>query len=77
MTKITPESAVKLQRILSKRVGRALSQEELELAYDALIGFAEALVDLSEPETKPQPKTPMKLMKRSKLLVESNEYAIV
>lgn len=36
--------------MLKKRVGRELSQEELEQAYDALMGFAFALVDLDSPD---------------------------
>lgn len=58
MTKLTPEATIKLQRILSKRVGRELSDEELEEAYDALMGFAIALVELSDDE--PGIKPPLK-----------------
>lgn len=46
MTKLTEESAQKLQKILKKRSGHELSQTELEEAYEALMGFAEALLDL-------------------------------
>ncbi len=52
MIKPTPESAAKLQKILSKRIGRELSNEELEEAYDALMGFAIALVELDSNEPK-------------------------
>lgn len=58
MTSLTKESAIKLQRILSKRLGRELSEEELEQAYYSLMGFAEALVDLSEPQSKIPPRSP-------------------
>lgn len=56
---LTTESTAKLQKIFRKRVGRELSQEELEQAYDALMGFAVTLVELSnndEPEVKPPPQ---------------------
>lgn len=58
MTTLTKEAAYKLQRILSKRAGRELSDEELEQAYYSLMGFAEALVDLSEPQIEKPPKLP-------------------
>ncbi len=44
---LSSESAIKLQKILSKRFGRALSQEELEQAYSSLMEFAFALIDMS------------------------------
>lgn len=62
MHKLTPESAVKLQRILSRCIGRELSQIELEQAYDALMGFAEALMELDESEAV-YPQNPHKLNK--------------
>lgn len=43
---LTQERAEKLQQILSKRMGRSLSDLELETAYKALVEFAVALVDL-------------------------------
>jgi hypothetical protein len=46
MRVLTRESATKLQTILSKRLGRLLSQSELEEAYENLMDFAMALVDL-------------------------------
>lgn len=46
MNKLTFESTTELQRILSRRLGRELSQTELEEAYEALMGFAETLMDL-------------------------------
>ncbi|MDD5147437.1 MAG: hypothetical protein PHV63_02720 [Candidatus Daviesbacteria bacterium] len=64
MTRLTKESAFKLQRILSKRFGRELSETELEQAYEALMGFAEALIDLDTPETEPTPKPSIKLRTR-------------
>lgn len=58
MRQLTVESANKLQRILSKRLGRELSDSELEEAYDALMGFAVALLELGndKPTTKSPPK---------------------
>jgi hypothetical protein len=52
MQKLTPESSIRLQRILSKRVGREVSDKELEQAYYGLMGFAEALMELgnSDPD---------------------------
>ena len=47
MTKLSPESAIKLQKILSKRTGRLFAQEELENVYQNLMEFAFALVDLA------------------------------
>ena len=54
MKLLTSEAAAKLQVILSKRAGRKLTQEELEQAYDALMGFAEALIELDEPKDDPE-----------------------
>lgn len=51
MKKLTVESAAKLQRILSKRFGRVLIDQELEEAYHNLMEFAAALVDLTSTET--------------------------
>ncbi len=48
--KLSEKSAKKLQRILSKRIGRELSETELEGAYTNLMDFAYALVDLSASE---------------------------
>lgn len=59
MTTLTKEAAYKLQRILSKRTGKELSNEELEQAYYSLMGFAEALIDLSEPQMEKPPKLPI------------------
>ncbi len=50
MRVLNPTTAAKLQRILAKRVGRELNDSELEQAYYALMGFAETLLELSEPE---------------------------
>lgn len=47
MAKLTRETSEKLQIILSKRVGRQLSEIELEEAYEGLLGFALALIDLN------------------------------
>ncbi|MBI3887586.1 hypothetical protein HY310_00780 [Candidatus Microgenomates bacterium] len=51
MNKLSPESALKLQKILSKRIGHELSREELELAYSNLMDFAFALIDLTPTNT--------------------------
>lgn len=76
MTRLTKESAIKLQRILSKRFGRDLSDEELEQAYDALIGFAVALVELSEPPPVTNP--PSRVNKnRTKLPLANEEKSIL
>ena len=43
---LSKKSAIRLQTILSKRMGRKLSDSELVEAYNNLMGFAYALVDL-------------------------------
>ncbi len=43
---LSKKSAKKLQAILSKRMGRKLSDAELVEAHNNLMGFAYALVDL-------------------------------
>lgn len=58
MGRLTIGSAAKLEKILSKRMGRKLSQEELEEAYDALMEFAFALVDLDSIELQDQKQSP-------------------
>lgn len=50
MQKLTAESAAKLQKILSKKFGRLLTEQELEEAYNNLMGFAFALIDLVSTE---------------------------
>lgn len=50
MRKLAPESASKLRIILEKRLGRKLSDIELEEAYGALMDFAFALVDLYDSD---------------------------
>lgn len=77
MRLFTSESAAKLQKILSKRIGRELSEDELEQAYDNLIGFAETLIDLSEPEIENQPQFPKKIVNSSLSPVENNKYTTV
>ncbi len=47
MKSLSQKSSDKLQKILSKRMGRTLSRIELEEAYSNLMEFAVALVDLS------------------------------
>lgn len=48
---LTEESASKLQKILSKRLGRSLSNSELIEAYNNLMAFAYALIEL-DSDTK-------------------------
>jgi hypothetical protein len=48
--KLKKDSAAKLQRILSKKFGRLLTDQELEEAYNNLMGFAFALIDLKPKE---------------------------
>jgi hypothetical protein len=43
---LSEKSAARLQNILSKRFGRILSASELQEAYNSLMEFAYALVDL-------------------------------
>lgn len=43
---MTAESAEKLQKVLTKRFGRELTKQELEVAYENLLGFAMALAEL-------------------------------
>lgn len=64
MTKLTEESAIKLQKILSKRFNRELSNQELEQAYEALMGFTEALMDLDTPGVEPISKPPKKPLRK-------------
>lgn len=73
MEKLSAESAIKLQRILSKRVGHELSPDELEQAYEALMGFAEALIDLSEPQIE-NPPEPLKIKSKIKLPIAKYEH---
>lgn len=71
MRQLTLEAAIKLQRILSKRVGRKLSDEELEEAYDGLMGFAIDLIELSSNEPEKNPPT-----KKAKLHMAEPKYPI-
>lgn len=71
MRQLTLESATKLQKILSKRIGRELSDKELEEAYDALMGFAIALVELDSDGQKKSPPT-----KNARLFVAKPKYPI-
>lgn len=71
MRQLTPEAAIKLQRILSKRIGRELSEKELEEAYESLMGFAIALVELDSDGQKKSPPT-----KNARLFVAKPKYPI-
>lgn len=51
MSYLSNQSAIKLQSILSKRIGRELSEDELEEAYANLMDFAYSLADLNAPES--------------------------
>lgn len=46
MAILTKEKAERLQKILTKRFGRSLSEAELESSYRALVEFAVVLMDL-------------------------------
>jgi benzoyl-CoA reductase/2-hydroxyglutaryl-CoA dehydratase subunit BcrC/BadD/HgdB len=59
MNKMTYDSAKRLQKILNKRLGRTLTGDELEQAYESLMGFAEALLELSDNEPE-DPSHPLK-----------------
>lgn len=76
MNKITKEAAYKLQRILSKRAGRELSDEELEQAYYSLMGFVEALIDLSDPQSKIPPRSP-KIKDKIKLPIAKSRREVL
>ena len=71
---LTPESAEKLQKILSKRVGRKLTKEELEEAYEGLMGFAYALLDLESAGGTLDQATPTDKYKQ---LLERTKYSVV
>lgn len=77
MQKLTPESAIKLQSILSKRIGHKLTDTELEQAYEALMGFAETLIDLDTPEMGPTPKPPIKQARRLNRPLANNKESII
>ena len=69
--KPTPESAAKLQKILNKRLGRELTEVELEEAYDALMSFAIALVELDSNKPEKNPPT-----KKARLHIAELKYPI-
>ncbi len=46
MSKLTIQSANKFQAIMTKRLGRSLSDDELQETYDNLMDFAYALVNM-------------------------------
>ncbi len=75
MRSLTKESSTKLQKILSKRAGRELDEEELNQAYEALMGFAEALMDLNPSESNLISKN--QTIKQAKYPIENNKYAAV
>lgn len=52
MSRLNSKSAAKLQMILSKKVGRLLTPDELEQAYSSLMDFVFALVELTPLETE-------------------------
>lgn len=68
MANLTQDRADKLQTILSKRFGRILSNEELELSYKNLIEFIIALVDLV-PDDKIAPQINESKNKNSPLAI--------
>ena len=77
MGKLTPEASAKLQIILSKRIGHELAQSELEQAYEALMGFAEALMDLDTPDIEPTPKPSIKHRTRLNRPIANNRESIL
>lgn len=70
MRKLTPESAIKLRVILEKRLGRKLTDIELEEAYDALMDFAFALVDLNDSDLQSTVICPQET-------IDNNQYLAV
>lgn len=50
--RLKKDSAERLQRILSKRFNRALTEEELENAYSSLMSFAFGLISLLPEESE-------------------------
>lgn len=76
MTSLTKESAARLQKILSKRIGRELTEAELEQTYDSLMGFAIALIELTEPPIEKPPGL-KKTRKHIKLPIASKEENIL
>lgn len=66
--KITVETATKLQNILSKHMGRMLSEEELAQAYYTLMDFAFALVGLTASELQSTTISPQETIDNSKYI---------
>lgn len=50
---LSRESALKLQKILSKQLGRQLTDQELQIAYSNLLDFVYAFLSFDEdvPDT--------------------------
>lgn len=69
MAELTEKSAKKIQSILSKRIGRELTQAELEEAYANLMDFAYALADLNTSESLNEPQFSGTDSKRTTYLV--------
>lgn len=70
-------SLEKLNKILVKRLGRELSQTELEQAYYALMGFAEALIDLATPDIEPTPQPSKKPKRQLKHPIANNKESVI
>lgn len=74
MSVLNSEVAAKLQKILSKRFKRELTSAELEQAYDALMGFAEELINLGSLETANVPKVSHNAINNPKYFVAINKH---
>jgi hypothetical protein len=62
MRALSEESASKLEKILTKKLGRNLSRKEVEEAYNSLMDFAYAVMQMDI-----QPVNKSKQMKLNKL----------
>lgn len=77
MISLTKESAIKLKKIFSKRINHELSDQELEQAYESLMGFAEALMDLDSPDIKLTPKSSKKSLHLLSYPIANNKENII
>ena len=50
MFRLSESSASKLESILLKRIGKKLSRDELEDAYNNLMSFAHAVIELDNAD---------------------------
>jgi hypothetical protein len=76
MTNYDPKSLRKLNKLLSKRYNRPLSNKELEVSYAALINFGKALLDLDDSyNTIPKPTNLS--IRQFKIVLETRETDIL